>query len=76
MHELEKAKLVRHHAQRLQQLEADDGLVNELVAKMNQPEVCSSIETNQTPIPRPIRKVCPAKVCRGALGFRDRKSVV
>lgn len=73
MHELEKAKLVRHHAQRLRQLGADDGLVNELVAKMSQP-VCSSIETNQTAIPRPIRKVCPAKVCRGALGFRARQT--
>jgi hypothetical protein len=74
MHELEKAKLVRHHAKRLRQLGADDGLVNELVARLNQPELCASIEKKQTAIPQPVRKVCPAKVCRGALGFRARQT--
>ena len=33
MHELEKAKLVRHHAKRLRQLGADNELVEEVVAR-------------------------------------------
>jgi transposase len=74
MHELEKAKLVRHHAKRLRQLGADDSLVNELVARLNQPEGCSSVEKKETAMPQLIRKVCPAKVCRGALGFRARQT--
>jgi len=77
MHELEKAKLVRHHARRLQQLGADDALVDELVARLNRPEDCSSVKKreNAKELPRqPIRKTSPAKVCRGALGFRARQT--
>jgi transposase len=74
MHELEKAKLVRHHAKRLRQLGADDSLVNELVARLNQPEGRPSVEKKETAVPQLIRKVCPAKVCRGALGFRARQT--
>jgi hypothetical protein len=77
MHELEKAKLVRHHAKRLRQLGADDDLVNELVARLNHPTVYSSVEKSETTTqlpPQPIRKASPAKVCRGALGFRARQT--
>ncbi len=69
MHELEKVKLVRHHAKRLRQLGADDRFVNELVARLNQPEGCSSVGKKETAVPQLIHKACPAKVCRGALGF-------
>jgi transposase len=77
LHKLEKAKLVRHHTKRLLQLGADNELVDELVARLNRPDVGSSIEKNETallPPLQPIRKVCPAKVCRGALGFRARQT--
>jgi transposase len=76
MHELEKAKLVRHHTKRLQQLGADAALVNELVVRLNQPAVGSSVENSEKPTEAspPNRKVCPAKVCRGALGFRARQT--
>jgi transposase len=76
MHALEKAKLVRHHAKRLRQLGADEKLVEEMVAKLNQPEACSSVgeEPAGSPPPLVIRRACPAKVCRGALGFRARQT--
>jgi transposase len=74
MHELEKAKLVRHHANRLRQLGADDSLVNELVTRLNQPPGCSSVEKKETAMSQLSRKTCPAKVCRGALGFRARQT--
>ena len=78
MHELEKAKLVRHHSKRLRQLGADEDLINQMVGKLNaKPAVCSPTGEKQTepvaltPPPR-ILKTSPAKVCRGALGFRAR----
>ena len=77
MHALEKAKLVRHHAKRLKQLGASDTLVEELVAGLNGAEACSPIEEKQAAADQPpprIPKVCPAKVCRGALGFRARQT--
>lgn len=76
IHELEKAKLVRHHTKRLRQLGADVALVNELVVRLNQPPVGSSVESSEkaTEASPPNRKVCPAKVCRGALGFRARQT--
>jgi transposase len=76
MHEWEKAKLVRHHAKRLRQLGADDGLVEELVNRLNQLPVGSSVPEKQTarePLP-PVRQRGPARVCRGALGFRARQT--
>ena len=72
MRELEKAKLVRHHAKRLRQLGADDKLVQELVTQLNPPAVCSGPSLPMPP--QPIRRTCPAKVCRGALGFRARQT--
>ena len=76
MHAMEKAKLVRHHAKRLRQFGADERLVEEMIAKLNQPEACSSQQAKQadTPPPKLIRKACPAKTCRGALGFRARQT--
>jgi hypothetical protein len=77
IHELEKAKLVRHHTKRLRQLGADNDLVNELLARLSQPHLGSSVQEKEstTPLPsQPIRKVSPAKVCRGALGFRARQT--
>jgi transposase len=77
MHELEKAKLVRHHAKRLRQLGADNEVVNELVARLSHPAASSSVEENEPTtevLQQPLRKVCPAKVCRGPLGFRARQT--
>lgn len=78
MYEREKQKLARHHAKRLRQLGADDTLVSELLTRLNQPaEGSVSVQPEQTPpVPPPdrIRKTCPAKVCRGALGFRARQT--
>ncbi|MGH7866210.1 MAG: IS110 family transposase [Candidatus Dormibacteraceae bacterium] len=77
IHEREKEKLVRHHAKRLRQLGADEVLVGELVTRLNQQsEACPSASQEQAPTgaPEKIRRSCPAKVCRGALGFRARQT--
>jgi hypothetical protein len=77
MHAIEKTKLVRHHARRLQQFGADQTLVAELIAGLHTAEACSGPENKQTSTQQPpalIRKTCPAKVCRGALGFRARQT--
>jgi transposase len=76
MHELEKAKLVRHHAKRLRQLGVDNELVEEVIAQLDRHDVSRSIEketTTQLPL-QIIRRASPAKVCRGALGFRARQT--
>jgi hypothetical protein len=76
MHETEKPKLVRHHAKRLRELGADNELVEEVVARLSRPGVSSSVEketTTQPPL-QPIRRASPARVCRGALGFRARQT--
>jgi hypothetical protein len=77
MHALEKAKLARHHARRLQQLGADGTLVAELIKRLDTAGTCASPEEKQASAQQPqtrIRKHCPAKVCRGALGFRARQT--
>lgn len=43
IHAMEKAKLVRHHAKRPRQLGADETLVQETIARMNQADACSGI---------------------------------
>jgi transposase len=76
MHELEKARLVRHHAKRLRQLGADNELVEEVVARLDRPNAFPSVSneaTTQSPL-QVIRRASPAKVCRGALGFRARQT--
>jgi len=77
MHALERAKLIRHHSKRLRDLGADDELISQMVAKITTPPVCSSGAEKQTEAdasaPR-IRRISPAKVCRGALGFRARQT--
>jgi hypothetical protein len=74
IHEMERAKLVRHHAKRLRQLGADEQLVAEMVTRLNQPQTCSPAKEKQTDDQQPevVRKACPPKVCRGELGFRAR----
>ena len=80
MHALEKAKLVRHHASRLQKLGADETLVTQLLAQLNSTPAASVPPTpsNAAPAseaaPARIRKRCPAKVRRGALGVRARQT--
>jgi transposase len=75
MHATEKAKLVRHHARRLRQLGADDKLVEELVERLSQPAAhVSSEEKQAASTVQRIRRRCPAKVCRGALGLRARQT--
>lgn len=78
MHEMERAKLIRHHSKRLRQLGADEGLIAQMFAKLaTQPSVCSSSEEKQTeraPSPTRIYRTTPAKACRGALGFRARQT--
>jgi hypothetical protein len=51
--------------------------LEQLMVRLNRPAVCSSAEDKQTavqPPPQHIRKACPARVCRGALGFRARQT--
>jgi hypothetical protein len=42
MHQNERAKLVRHHAKRLRQLGADESTIEQLVARLTEPETCAS----------------------------------
>ena len=81
MHALEKAKLVRHHASRLRKLGADETLVAQLLAQVNsapisspQPPKPAPSEPSHPPPPERIRKSCPGKVRRGALGVRARQT--
>jgi transposase len=71
--EMEKAKLVRHHAKRLRQLGADEKLVAVMVEQIQQARSPSPEEqaTARSSV-KLFRSACPAKVCRGALGFRAR----
>lgn len=73
MHQTEKAKLVRHHARRLQQLGADEKLIAQLVDQMAQ-SGCSPDEQPDTAPAKIIRRTSPAKVRYGALGFRARQT--
>src|SRR3982750_2507937 len=71
MHEREKAKLVRHHAKRLRQLGADEGLVEELVQRLHQSDRGSSVPVQPTVTERSSAPpTSPARFYRGALGFR------
>jgi transposase len=79
MHEMEKAKLIRHHSKRLRELGADDELINQMIAKLVASPTAGSTPglepTAPTLPPSPrISKLSPAKVCRGALGFRARQT--
>jgi transposase len=76
IHATEKAKLMRHHANRLRQLGADEELVSQIMKQMSQPETSAGGEELKLPgaPPQRFRKTCPAKVCRGALGFRARQT--
>jgi len=76
MHAIEKAKLVRHHAKRLRQLGADQTLVDEMISRLNQADVCSAAATEQTSKAQPnvIRRTYQVKACRGALGIRARQA--
>jgi transposase len=74
MHETEKAKLARHHAKRLRQLGADEKLIAQLMDQMSQPPACPAADQADTSPVKLIRRPCPAKVCRGALGFRARQT--
>ena len=80
MHEMEKAKLIRHHSKRLRQPGADEDLINQMVGKFNaKPLVYPAAEEKPTESqptlpPSRILKTSPAKVCRGALGFRARQT--
>lgn len=71
VHQLERTKLVRHHSKRLQELGADQQLIQQLVDSL----------PADTPPPSPapdnsarILRSCPAKPRRGALGFRARQT--
>lgn len=75
LHAVEKAKLVRHHAKRLRQLGADEKLIEEMISRLNQPPEgapAPAEEQKSSTQAKVVRKKSPAKVCRGALGFRAR----
>lgn len=76
MHVTEKAKLVRHHAKRLRQLGADETLVQELVSRLSQTDASPAVEAGPASKPQVevVRRASPAKVRRGALGFRARQT--
>jgi transposase len=76
MHEMERAKLVRRQTKRLRQLGADDELINQVVARLSHTRSTPSgqKETASEASSKSIRRTPPAKICRGALGFRTRQS--
>ena len=74
MHEVEKAKLVRHHARRLRQLGADVALLTQLIEQIPQPVAGPSGSPAGSAPPTVERRACPAKVCRGALRLRARQT--
>lgn len=71
-HELERQKLIRHHARRLQSLGADQETIESMIAKLIESGPAASannpVKTEGTPPPAPR----PEPVRRGALGFRAR----
>lgn len=67
----EHSRLVHHHSQRLVQLGANPSLIRKLEQSLAQAPATSPPLAEQT---ARIRKVCPAKVRRGALGFRARQT--
>jgi transposase len=71
VHEMEQAKLIRHHSKRLRQLGADEALLADIVQKL---EAKSEQTRCVADVPRRIHKATPAKVRRGALGFRARQT--
>jgi Transposase IS116/IS110/IS902 family len=79
IHELEKAKLIRHHSKRLRDLGADEELIAQILNKCSEPPATGSSPEKEpvqktTESPERSRRNCPAKVCRGALGFRARQT--
>lgn len=75
IHEREKAKLIRHYTKRLTQLGADPALIVEITERLNQPPTDNTpVEQKPPSPPGRIRRTCPAKVRRGALGFRARQT--
>jgi hypothetical protein len=75
LHAGEKEKLIRHHARRLRKLGADEALIEEMVNRLNKPPACSPVQAQAlTAQPLMLRRASPAKVCRGALGFRARQT--
>lgn len=71
-HELERQKLIRHHARRLLSLGADQETIESMIAKLIESGPTASAnnpaKTEGTPPPAPR----PEPVRRGALGFRAR----
>lgn len=79
IHALERSKLIRHHSKRLRELGADDEPINQMVAKLAASPTASSSPGPEPAAPTPplspsIPRFSPAKVCRGALGFRARQT--
>lgn len=80
IHEMERSKLIRHHAKSLRKLGVDEGLVNQMVtAAEAEPKVSTINERAESSVaPRStgarIPRASPAKACRGALGFRARQT--
>lgn len=73
MHELEHAKLVRHHTRRLEQLGASAATLAELVAQLLEPpELSPEEKLAESHAPHRFRKIRVVKVRQGALGFRAR----
>jgi transposase len=81
LEEMEKKKLVRHHARRLRELGADPERVQLLVEELMEFPVSmpAAGEEQHASAPAPaskrlITKQCEPKVCRGMLGFRARQT--
>jgi len=78
IHALERSKLIHHHSKRLRELGADDELINQMVARLAASPAASSSPAPEpaapTPPPPRIPGFSPARVCRGALGFRARQT--
>jgi hypothetical protein len=68
----ERAKLLHHTSKRLRQLGADPALLQQVEQSLATAPLVPA-DDEHTP-PMKFRKACPAKICRGALGFRARQT--
>jgi transposase len=68
----ERAKLLHHTSKRLRQLGADPALLQQVEQSLATAPLVPA-DDEHTP-PTKFRKACPAKICRGALGFRARQT--
>jgi len=66
----QRAKLIRHHAKGLRQLGAEESEIEQLIARLAEPQACTPQAAQvEAAAPETIRRSASAKVCLGAFGI-------